>query len=323
MKKLILGIFISLGAIFLMSHNASALTTTFSLDDYTPVNRIVYHLVDCSFYVSSTSSVTGVSQCSSNASSVTPVKLMQIKSNLSYTLKKGDIITFDVVNYTPDVKFIQQFNWMAFKGVSNDMYLMDYESVFQEYANHSYYNVIDDAYTIQYSLNSAMRFTFFVTKDISSQIGLVNTDVNYNPIASYLQLQPNSLKWNIINLVIYRKSGKSQINQEQEEATQNAVDDSEISGSNSQNSSQGATNNLLSVFTGFANVITNASATNCVINAPLNTTFSNDRLNVDLCGLSIPPAIGALTSIIAVMAVVPFALSMFNKFIAIMQGFQR
>ena len=239
MKKLILGIFISLGAIFLMSHNASALMTTFDMTQYTPVVRQVYNLVDCTFVDFSSgsgiaSNYNGLSNCGYGVTS-TDLRLTKIVTTNQITFKKDDIVEFDVVNYWGDKSSgTELFSWRAFK--PNDVtnfYMMGYDNIFNVEAG------------LWDSVNQGLRFRFYVQNDVYTKIGLLATDVNFNPIAQYLQGK-NGLRWNIINLTVYRKTGKTSVNQEQEEATQNAVDDSETSGSNSQNSSQGATNNLLS-----------------------------------------------------------------------------
>lgn len=179
---------------------------------------------------------------------------------------------------------------------------------------------------VSYVQGTTEDTTIFINGHVTCDVSNLDFGDNNNPNMVFLHgtsttegiwiFQPK------INFFEYQDQASETLNETKQEV-QDAADASETSGNSSQSSSQGATSNLLSVFTGFANVITNATATNCVINAPLNTTFSNDVFNVDLCGLDLPPAIGALTSIIAVMVVVPFAISMFNKFIGIMESFQR
>lgn len=110
---------------------------------------------------------------------------------------------------------------------------------------------------------------------------------------------------------------------QEKQDVQDATDNSQSAGDSSQSSAEGATTSLLDVFGGFVSAITSASASNCVFNAPINTyLMPGHNLNVDLCSFEPPAALQALFSIVAILIVVPFAISMFNKFIGIIGSFQ-
>lgn len=188
-------------------------------------------------------------------------------------------------------------------------------------------NKIDD---VSYVQGTTSDTTIFVRGHVVCDVTNLEFGDNNNPNMVFLHgtsteegiwvFQPK------INFFEYQDQAAEQINKWKEEEKQkleDATNDSSQAGDSSQSDAQGATNSLLSVIGGFANIITNASPTSCVINAPLNTSFSNDNFNVDLCGLDLPPGVAALTSIVAIMVVVPFAISMFNKFIGIIESFQR
>lgn len=314
MKKVIIGIFLSLGAFFLMSHNAAAVTTTLNMNEYDVIGQQGQLPVNCEFYGVPTSQ-SNVTECTAraNTTSATPTLafLRKMSSVSKWSVKTGDVIEFDLNVFTPIQSITPYSVHLYFLGGSADFTAMEYK---QTVNNNQYYGQSSNFVKYQ----SVYHVIYRARHDGDVYIGLTSSQHWFE----WLSGNDTYMTFAIYNVMHYRYSG-SQENKEQEEATQNAADDSETSGNESQSSSQGATSNLLSVFTGFANVITNATPSSCIINAPLNTTFSSDRFNVDFCGLDLPPAIGALTSIIAIMAVVPFAISMFNKFIAIMQGFQR
>lgn len=315
MKKAILGIFISIGAFFLMSHNSYALDASINLNEYTPyaVDVGTNHF-DYKFSSAARNCLNAYS-CRFRYGS----ELKVAGTTGVYAVKKNDILVFQLFMYDNDWA-----DWSLTNLVIRPIYTGTPSDVL--YIHQVTNNTLTPTATggVGGSNPGAVyEIAIKYRQDGEYHLGI------YNETGVFMVLNTNqSVSGDIgpyiaiSGMTMYRYTGSTE-NKEQAEATQNAADDSETSGSNSQSSSQGATNSLLSVFTGFANVITNASPSSCIINAPLNTTFSSDRLNVDLCGLDLPPAIGTLTSIIAVMVVVPFAISMFNKFIGIMQGFQR
>lgn len=350
MKKLILGIFISLGAIFLMSHNVNAASLSYNLNDYDWITSVNLGTQYCAYSYNNFGSSPSICILTKNQS-----KMFGIKS---YDLphEKDDLAQFYI-----SVQNNIYSNDSSFSMGSFGLYLDNFGSINDHFKIISFEQV--DAESVDWAnyINSGYNCTVTYPTSTVSQMQCTSSSQNVNDVYRiYTKIYKVTILWtdrgsnpvvlnalnanmplakcfiepNLVNntagqcqvkLFGYTQWGYkgSSVNKEQADATQEAADNSESSGNSSQSDSQGATSNLLSVFTGFANVITNASPSSCVVNAPLNTAFSNDRLNVDLCGLDLPPAIGALTSIIAVMVVVPFAVSMFNKFIGIMQGFQR
>lgn len=329
MKKLILGIFISLGAFFLMSHNASAVSRTIYLK-----NGVYAYGIPATTGGQGGSSVTpSTGEAFNIQNNVYKMPAGRIWYSMAWRLEanNSNVDLSSYTDYTFSFSYCGASN-QYFSPSSNDLFrVTDYyefeadtrTTIIGAISN----NIALDQYVVEKCRNVTMKGKVGTNSYNAFQIG-TTANGSFTRIFGfdYNGNFTSDKNLYIISPTVVLFDNPNEADdaiQKEKENIQNAADDSETSGSNSQNSSQGATNNLLSVFTGFANVITNASATNCVINAPLNTTFSSDRLNVDLCGLSIPPAIGALTSIIAVMAVVPFAISMFNKFIGIMQGFQR
>lgn len=294
MKRLLKYIFIPVFAILLMSHNVSA-TTVNVAPGYARIHRVARNDFSISSYENYAFNV------KNNTLGFAVAVIGQSWSIRSMSLPMGTTIEKDSY-YTMSLTLVNAYvGTLAGLGC----------------------NKIDD---VSYVQGTTEDTTIYVMGHVTCDVTNLEFGDNNNPNMVFLHgtattegiwiFQPK------INFFEYQDQAAETLNETKKEV-QDAADASETAGGSSSSSSQGATSNLLSVFTGFANVITNASATNCVINAPLNTTFGNDVFNVDLCGLSLPPAIGALTSIIAVMVVVPFAVSMFNKFIGIMESFQK
>lgn len=321
MKKLGLLTLIVISSVFLMSHNASAITMTFDATQYTPVVRQVYNLVDCSFVVgNNTYYQNSVSNCYSTQGALSPnvVKVKKIVTSNSITFKKGDIVEFDIIAYHDPAAYFENFSFRAFKlNNVNDFYMMGYDSVLNLYGHDSWVNSSGNA--IHYhDINQIMRFRVYVQNDIYTPIGLYATDTNYNPIATYNEASQD-IKWNLINLTVYRKTGKSSVNQEQEEATQDAADDSQTSGDSSQDSAESATQSLLTTINNGIGVITSARATNCQIDGDIGNL---DLGNLDLCANPVPTFVQIILSLVAVVTVIPLAIVLFNRFIGIFRSFQ-
>ena len=353
MKKLIKYIFIPVLAILLMSHNVSAV-------DMSPNVHPIWANANplCSFYIPATD----VWQNNAFSNNTTNQTYSVSKINCDYpqglnTVKTYAVYSFRLDNFAYDNS--ADSGWLASKiasvsgsadwgvigqtvsamgstGWQLDLYLYSTKA-----SNGGTFQIYNPLYVNEIMYLKPNERIYFVGASYWQVTTDSDFEYNYTDLLTAINSKLQRIQDDGIDnvqLIIAIRNGVNGISQKlddlsqdtadainngQADATQDASDNSSTAGNSSQSSAQGATSNLLSIFAGFANVITNASATSCVINAPLNTSFSNDNFNVDLCGLDLPPAIGTLTSIIAVMVVVPFAISMFNKFIGIMESFQR
>lgn len=348
MKRLLKYIFIPVLAILLMSHNVFAV-------DMSPNVHPIWANANptCSFYVRNTD--VWQNDMFSNNTTGTSQTYSVSKINCDYpeglnTVKTYAVYSFRFDNFAYDNS--ADSGWLASKissvsgsadwgvigqevsstgstGWQLDLYLYSTKA-----SNGGTFQIYNPLYANEiFYLKPQERITFL---GASYWQVTTETDLEYNytdvlnAISTKLDTSNSHLQtirrysWEISSkLDNLGQNTADAINDGQADATQDAADDSSTAGSSSQSSAEGATSNLLSVFASFANIITNASPTSCVISGPLNTTFSNDNFSVDLCGLDLPSGISAITSIIAVMVVVPFAISMFNKFIGIMESFQR
>lgn len=321
MKKLLFYIFIPVFAVLLMSHNVSAASETIYLK-----NSIYAYGIPAN-----TGGASGTDKVITTNSSIN-------YENNSYSFR-NDIMWYsmafrltsdgtnkDLSSYTDwTFTFTYCSESQYFSPSSNDYFrITDYYEFNAYYSEHT---IGSNTYVYDSCRNVLLRGVVAPNLKIRNfQLG-TTANGSFTRIFNYNFNDSSTTPPLLIispTIVFYDEPNQAdQAIQEEKQNVQNATNNSQTSGNSSQTDSQNATSSLLSVFGAFANVITNATPTNCVIDAPLNTSFSNDRFNVDLCGLNLPPAIGTLTSIIAVMVVVPFAISMFNKFIGIMESFQK
>lgn len=323
-KKLALGsIFISIICIFAMSHNTSAFSMVLDYDNYESVSYAVRSNVDCTI---NGTLMTNQGFCTTS-NQIGNFNLTRLVTSSQFSVKSGDIVNFKVVVFSSNnVAFdfgtsyvnnqVQSGRVIGFNEILNDD-IVNFYHLDTDYTSPYYGDITGGNYI-------SRVYEYFVRVSTGSdtyQVGLNSTSSSYPIMSWYSSSATDVLYFKIVDVNVFRYVG-TDTNAEQEQKTQNAVDDSENAGnSSSQNASQSGAS-LLSAIGGFFSVITSASPTNCVFNAPLNTYFGSQRLNVDLCALDTPPQIGALTSIIAIGVLIPFAINMFRKFISLFRSFQ-
>lgn len=320
-------VFTYLGAVFLMSHiifchNVGAVDTVLDLNGYEIINSAAAPRVNCTFNSSSLNKNNVVACGGVHPTSGTNTVLRSFYTVDLWNMQRGDVVEFDVLiwspvnlssldGFTPGViSMPYPFRVMSVTQKANNVFVNDLQSITNGtggtlYNGSAYFSIFH--YSLSYVGGNNVAYSIGWSAENDQFIWYGET-----------------LTFRMFNVVQWRLSGNGSSDQQNEiNATNNAVDESETSGEQASTDATTATSSLLSVIGGFVNVITSASPSNCVIDAPLNTAFSNDRFNVDLCALSLPAGIGALTSIIAIMIIVPFCISMFNKFIGIISGFQQ
>lgn len=311
-KYTIFSIFISLFAILFMSHNVGAVNSVLNLDDYSISSSVRSPTIRCN-YTNNTSDTTCLFTSNKELYSIDLSPAFPNGQNFY----AGDVIEFDLSIYS-----YSGFDTAVLSGLlstlsnNGSIVLLSVEQV---------QNNIGTSSQLDYTFVYTFHFTYYVRANLSGQTFGI-TSSSSRPLFYFIgeTIQGGGVRIILTNYLVWRKnsSGSSQDQQNEINATNDAVDDSESAGgSSSQDAEQGGAS-LLSAITGFFGVITSASPTNCVFNAPLNTHFGNQRLNVDLCSLTLPPQIGALTSIIAIGIIIPFAIHMFKKFIGLFRSFQ-
>lgn len=139
--------------------------------------------------------------------------------------------------------------------------------------------------------------------NIANNLGLVNS--NLNDISNKLDNVSNSVD-NI----------KDDVKQDTQDAADAAADSGDLSAADAENATAG----LISVIGGFVNAITSATPTNCKINGKINNSFNMGEL--DLCSMPVPPFVQIISSLILIAICIPFAIVMFNRFIGLFRSFQ-
>lgn len=327
-KYPIIGIFISILTIFAMSHNAAAMRVVFDVSNYDTINSISTVYSHCDFINGTNITGTHVVNCSATINNTT--SLQNIYSEQTFSVKKNDLLNFYLIIVSTSESFQFEPRFVDFSATNGGWDIIDYTEISNTQYNHDLlsYNGHLNQQGSNYDLNLDYYEAngFYKIYDITLR-ARNDGDLNFGlwSAGGLYRFNSNDLGQTfMVSLRNFRhlRRGESQENKEVEEKTQSAVDDSEDAGSSSSSSAQQGGANLLSAITGFFNVITSAQPSNCRFNAPLNTYFGNERLNVDLCALDLPSGIGALTSIIAIGILIPFAIHMFNKFIALFRSFQ-
>lgn len=303
MKRTIRGILICFLAILLMSHNASAATSTYNLNDYDTVHFYPQVKVACLFTNVNNVQVSNplnVDTCGYGTISRGDVwKLRRFYSYNSYPVEAGDIVEFYVLARSPNDSSTWSFNPGAIDTGSNLYYMMDY----QQMATNNF-----DTDSVYYSI---FRFTFKILSTGNWNFGFINANDYF--------IYQGKVDFSIFNISVYRKKTENDINKEQADATQNAADASETAGGSSASSSQQGTSSLLSAIGSAVSVISSASPTNCKLDADMGNF---DMGEIDLCANPVPTFIQIIGSIILILMAVPLCITLFNRFIGLFRSFQ-
>lgn len=318
MKKSIIYVFICIFAVLLMSHNSYAAVSTFDLNNYSVVSSGYRTPFTCTF--DNSTSVDGWDACSISTNGNHTLTSI-ITSGLTWTIKKGDIVEFDIAVFTPSNSKNEHPVLYVGNGLTyNNLLIFD---VSETVNDHLY--IIDNFTSSTGTMNDGTYFSHVyhfsaqVLRDFSGQLGLSSNSTSF-PIFAFHKSQADSFYFRMSNLVLWRKSSTNPVNDEQKEATQDAANNSQNSGNTSQTNSQNATSSLLSVITSGIGAITSATPTNCKINGNMGNLNVG---NIDLCANPVPTFMVIIGSIIAVLVVLPLVILLFNRFISIIRSFQR
>lgn len=319
MAKLVKYIFIPFFFVFLMSHNASAVTTVLDMHDYDVINQEGQLRINCEFY-GSPSVISNATECTSGPSGsgdqFNNAFLRYIRSTTQWNVKEGDILEFDVNVFSPFSISSGQVNMSEPVGVN--LYFLGGSA---DFTSMEYKQTVSNVYEVETSIlpsaiyQSVYHVTYRARRDGAVYIGLTSSQHWFQ----WMGKSSAKLTFAIYNVMHYRYAG-SEENKEQAEATQNSADNSETSGSSSQNDATNATSSLISVITSGIGAITSASASNCVINADMGNF---DMGSIDLCANPVPTFMQVIGSIIAALVVLPLVIVLFNRFISIIGSFQR
>lgn len=296
------GIVAVFSSFLLMSHNVSAVSTVLNMNEYDVVGQQGQLPVNCEFYGVPTSQ-SNVTECTAraNTTSAAPTLafLRKMSSVSKWTVKTGDIIEFDLNVFTPVSSYAPYRVHLYFLGGSADFTAMEYK---QTVDNNHYTSTTMD--TVMYQ--SVYHVTYRARHDGDVYIGLTSSQHWFE----WMSGNDTYMTFAIYNVMHYRYSG-SQVNKEQEEATQNAVDDSESAAEDNSSSTQ--TTNLIGAFQSFVTALTSLNSTNCNVTLPFPSALGgsmqvNICQNKDYAG-NIVSVFGSLTLIVFY---IPFSLKILS-----------
>lgn len=325
MAKLVKYIFIPFFFVFLMSHNVSAIDVTFNLNEYEKLDfDVTQNYYDYKIYKAN-GSLDHQCLATFNCYVGNNQQIRVAATHDSFPLKTGDIIVYNLALYSP--AYLHHIDNLQFRALApgyglSTLYfheVSDFSAIggfTESFPTGSTSGIID---TQGYFISNLYEIAEIATVDGNRQLG----SFNQNTVDIAVNLGNSSsgdvLVVAVTGFTVYRYKGSS-VNKEQEEATQDAADQSETSGSSSGSDSQQATSSLISIITSGIGAITSASASNCVIDADMGNF---DMGSIDLCANPVPTFMQVIGSIIAALVVLPLVIVLFNRFISIIGSFQR
>lgn len=158
--------------------------------------------------------------------------------------------------------------------------------------------------------------------NLALEVGNYNQDPLFNWTLSQVPFQSLETQYGTISispLSEWELDSPSAINQQQQEAGEQAQQDGNTAGSNSQSEAQQGGSTLMQGFSDFVGALTSSSASDCVLNGDIGDFKMG---NMDLCQISPPPAFQAISSIMVIGFVVPLSIATIRKFIGMFRSFQ-
>lgn len=296
------GLVCCLGLIFLMSHNAAAFQITESVQNRVSISAPYWKYRSNSTWsanrntsISRTpndATITGINLSSSSSSSV---KVYQGE----YIVMHG-WITFNELPHGSEYFNISGYLGISAASESKNCSIINWDALYQEY----------------WATQGIERYNFDVTcrvlTDTNSPVLNFYTRSNVAGVSG----TDTVMSMNITGWDVYEHSDET--SKEENTANENIEQneqDSSSSGSDAENASQ----SLISAIGGFVSSITSASPSNCNIDGDMGKF---DLGNIDLCANPVPTYIQVISSFILIGLCIPFAIIMFNRFIALFRSFQ-
>lgn len=315
-------VFTYLGAVFLMSHiimcsNAGAVDSVYTLNGYSIINSAGGVRINCDFSDETntiTSTQTNVWTCGAKNTSGHVVKLRRIYSVDQWNFQNGDIIEYDILVWSAvNLSSLDGFV-MGFVGEpSSNLQLIGFKQV----ANNVFYNNnIGDGDTLfeGNSYYSLYRYTFKSRANFALNLGFPN---GYQ---DWFIWHGENVNFRLLNISQYRLTGEGSPDQQNEiNATNDSVQQSETEGESSQSDAQTGTASLISTIGSAVSAITSASPTNCLLNGNMGNF---DMGQIDLCSNPVPAFVQIISSLILILITVPLCIVMFNRFIGLFRSFQ-
>lgn len=307
MKRLVY-IFIPFLAILLMSHNASAINLNI------PVSRVnSYSPVYWSYRVNNTWANFTMSTVTRDYDDAN-VGGIAVKSNGNsfVNIKTGDYVEIRMmfafrgsrVNLIDDYSPSQNTGFFDVRnGLSHNTEVVDMEwSTPQTYTSDSDGAEVITVYHVTITgrsqgNNSYPIFPIYIRSNVTGS-------------------GDAQLEFYVSDMTIYNVASDAD---REEEATQEASDQSQDAGDSSSSDAEQGSSSLISAIGGFVNAITSASPSNCNINGDMGNF---DMGSIDLCANPVPTFVQIISSLVLIAICIPFAIIMFNRFIGMFRSFQ-
>lgn len=334
MKRLILGIFISFGFVFLMSYNS------YAIDLNIPVTTLWANFPAQWYYLSNTygAGISGTSCVSgygcwnvgspnnSWTSILNTDNIRQFRFSLpdGLILKPGDFIETELFIRNNDANNALDFRLGPMNSRGSRASLLQMETV-RSTNNQSQVRFLfvvegnsdwlSNGRVIFVGSSRCADCNIMWASEPDTEVtgGIVNiyrrsTDVNYSQDLRDLKNGVTNLGNKIDNL-----------NKDVEDKTEQESQNAQNQGDNSSQSATNATTGLINAIGGFVGAITTASPSNCIINGNMGNFNMG---NIDLCANPVPSFVQIISSLILIVICIPFAIIMFNRFIGLFRSFQ-
>lgn len=310
MKKVFAALFIAFVSIVLMSHN------TFAVGLNLNVRYVRSHVgtISANLPSSCRSTATGGIQGTSNDCMFSgPTVATGFGEYLA-----GDIIEIDfiflivAVNDSIDA-WAYDIKPVSLGDNTNIVYLgQSFEQLNGSEGMMKYYIRVNSYSNNTYGVSFTGNIHLYNNEYLNAMVTTWRVDnVDFSTINNNLQ--------SVVDAIEESASSNTEYQEHVEEATNNAVQESQDAGQDSSDAATAGTGSLISAIGSAVAAITSASPTNCLINGNMG------NLNVgqiDLCANPVPAFVTIIGSLLLVLFIVPLCISLFNRFINLFRSFQ-
>lgn len=286
--RLITGILLCLCAVLLMSYNVSAIQPVYNMNGYSIVNSASSLKMNCVINNASNVTVKNVTDdwvCEYNPTTNDNVaRLRRFYSTEQWAFQSGDIIEFSLIVWSSvNLSTLSGFviNFIGDNGAG--LFLLNIEQVANNVFSNDIISITNGSGGTLFNGNvfySIYRYTFKARNDGVSSIGY--------PVGAqdYFLWSGSNLSFRMYDVKQYRMTGESSSDQQNEiNATNDSVQESENEGNTSQTDTDNTTQSLMTAGANIISALTSAPATDCNIN--ISTTGSSSSFTSAIGSLNL------------------------------------
>lgn len=302
MKRLLRYSFICLLAVFLMSHNTSAFQLTESVQNRGTFSAPYWTYRSNGSWASARN--TSISRKPSDPT-ITGLRVADSNNHRVQVYEGEYIVVHGWITFAEVVHGSEYFNVTGYMGIASasearNCSIISWDTLYQEY----------------WASGATERYNFDVTCKVLRDNDLPELNFYTRSNVSGLSSTDDVLSMNITGWDIYAASDAQQ--KEEDTANEN-IEQNETDSNSSSSDAEDASQSLISAIGGFVSAVTSASPSNCQINGNMGKF---DMGNIDLCANPVPTYMQVISSLILICICIPFAIIMFNRFIALFRSFQ-